>query len=410
MKQKLIIIGNGMAGARTLEELLRLAPDKYEITVFGAEPYGDYNRILLSSVLAGEKTLDDIMLHDRQWYAQRGVTLLTGKEVVSIDRAGQSVMSSDGAIRHYDRLLLATGSEPIVLPVPGHYLPGVITFRDIDDVHAMMDAARTGNKRAVVIGGGLLGLEAASGLLKQGMQVTVVHLSATLMNRQLDTAAARLLQQNLVDRGMNFLLQAETAEIIGDEQVQAVGFSNGLQIPADLVVMAVGIRPNIGLAKTAGLRCEHGIVVNDTLQTYDPKIYAAGECIQHRGLSYGLVTPIWEQARVCANHLAEWGIASYPGSTPATSLKVSGIDLFSAGDFQGDETSETIRLKDPCGGHYKKLVIKENRLQGAVLYGDVIDGPWYMQLIETKTDISAIREQLIFGQIKPDHPAAARAV
>ncbi|KAF0192775.1 MAG: nitrite reductase (NAD(P)H) large subunit [Gammaproteobacteria bacterium] len=397
MKRKLVLVGNGMAGVRTLEELLKLAPDMYDITVFGAEPYGNYNRILLSPVLAGEKTVDDIMLNDLRWYADNGITLHTGKTVEQINRARREVVATDGTTASYDCLLLATGSNPFIIPVPGHQLPGVITFRDIHDVNFMLDAAKT-HKSAVVIGGGLLGLEAAYGLQKLGMDVTVVHLLDTLMERQLDKPSADLLRRSLEGRGLKFLMQAQTESILGDDHVTAVRFKDGSEIPADLVVMAVGIRPNFALAKQAGLHCERGIVVNDTMQTYDPRIYAVGECVQHRGIAYGLVAPLFEQGKVCANHLAHLGYARYEGSVTSTKLKVTGIDLFSAGDFNGDATSEDIIYKDPGAGIYKKLVIKDNRITGAVLYGDTIDGSWYFDLMRNETDISDIREDLLFGQ------------
>ncbi len=397
MKRKLVLVGNGMAGVRTLEELLKLAPDMYDITVFGAEPYGNYNRILLSPVLAGEKTVDDIMLNDLRWYADNGIILHTGKTVEQINRARREVVATDGTTASYDYLLLATGSNPFIIPVPGHQLPGVITFRDIHDVNFMLDAAKT-HKSAVVIGGGLLGLEAAYGLQKLGMDVTVVHLLDTLMERQLDKPSADLLRRSLEGRGLKFLMQAQTDAIVGDDHVAGVRFKDGSEIPADLVVMAVGIRPNFALAKQAGLHCERGIVVNDTMQTYDPRIYAVGECVQHRGIAYGLVAPLFEQGKVCANHLAHLGYARYEGSVTSTKLKVTGIDLFSAGDFNGDATSEDIIYKDPGAGIYKKLVIKDNRIKGAVLYGDTIDGSWYFDLMRNETDISDIREDLLFGQ------------
>ena len=397
-KEKLVLVGNGMAGMRTLEELLTIAPDQYDITVFGAEPHGNYNRILLSPVLAGEKTVEQIMLNDLDWYAARGITLHAGKAVTQINRARRQVIAADGAFAPYDRLLLATGSDPIILPVPGNDLPGVITFRDIQDVQAMVDAARTGRKHAVVIGGGLLGLEAASGLMKQGMEVTVVHLLDVLMERQLDTEAAALLRASLEERGLRFLLGAQTVAILGEERVRGVRFKDGLEIPADLVVMAVGIRPNVALAKAAGIHCERGIVVNDTLQTYDPRIYAVGECVQHRGQTYGLVAPLWEQARVCANHLAHFGISRYQGSVTSTKLKVTGIDVFSAGEFGGGPGCDEIVLRDQARGVYKKLVVKDNRVKGAVLYGDTIDGSWYFQLLRESTDIGAFRESILFGQ------------
>lgn len=407
-KPRLVIIGNGMAGARTLEELLSLAADRYELTVFGAEPFGNYNRILLSPLLAGEKTLDEIMINDVQWYTDRGITLRAGKKVTRIDRSRRQVVAGDGTSAAYDRLLLATGSVPFVVPISGNDLEGVITFRDISDVNAMLAAARTDKRYAVVIGGGLLGLEAAYGLLKQGMEVTVVHLLDTLMERQLDTVAAAMLKRNLERQGLRFLMEAQTEAILGDGRVSGVRFKNGLEIPADLVVVAVGIRPNIELAKSSGIYCERGIVVNDTLQTYDPCVYAVGECVQHRGMTYGLVAPLWEQARVCANQLAGIGNARYLGSVTSTQLKVTGINLFSAGDFNGHEGGEAIVLQDSAQGIYRKLVLKDNRVQGAVLYGDTVDGTWYLRLMREQTDIGGFREQLVFGR-NPLQPQATES-
>ncbi|MDH5546104.1 MAG: nitrite reductase large subunit NirB [Gammaproteobacteria bacterium] len=397
MREKLVLIGNGMAGMRTVEELLKIAPDMYDITVFGAEPYGNYNRILLSPVLAGEKTIDDIMLNSEQWYTDNAVKLHKGKQVSKIDRRNKYVYTEDGIQEKYDRLLLATGSNPFIIPVPGGNLSGVISFRDIHDVNVMLDASKT-FKHAVVIGGGLLGLEAANGLMLQGMSVTVVHLTDTLMERQLDQVSGKMLQKSLEERGLHFLMAHQTEAIIGEDKVKAVRFSNGLEIAADLVVMAVGIRPNDTLAKSAGIYCERGIVVNDTMQTYDPSIYAVGECVQHRGVAYGLVAPLFEQAKVAANHIAKYGIGRYEGSVTSTKLKVTGIDLFSAGDFHGDDTTEDIVMKDVARGVYKKLVLKENKIHGAVMYGDTVDGAWYFQLLRDQTDVSDFRESLMFGQ------------
>ena len=396
-KERLVLIGNGMAGVRTVEELLALAPERYDITVFGAEPYGNYNRILLSPVLAGEKTVNDIMLNDEQWYTDNGITLHKGKKVDSVNRARREVLAADGTVAPYDRLLLATGSNPFIIPVPGHQLQGVVSFRDIYDVHAMLAASKH-QRRAVVIGGGLLGLEAANGLLKQGMDVTVVHLLDSLMERQLDKPAAALLKASLEQRGLKFLMQAQTEAILGEERVSSVRFKDGSEIASDLVVMAVGIRPNMELAQKIGLYCERGVIVNDTMQTFDPRIYAVGECVQHRGTSYGLVAPLFEQAKVCANHLAGLGFSRYQGSVTSTKLKVTGIDLFSAGNYVGGDDCEDIVYKDPGQGIYKKLVIKDNKLQGAVLYGDTVDGTWYFQLMRDGTDVSNIRDGLLFGQ------------
>ncbi|MDV3243151.1 MAG: FAD-dependent oxidoreductase, partial [Methylocaldum sp.] len=396
-KQRLIVIGNGMAGIRTVEELLKIAPDAYDVTVFGAEPHCNYNRILLSPVLAGEKTLNDIILNDDDWYASNGITLHKGRKVVAIDRRRRLVRTEDGLEAGYDRLLLATGSMPFMLPVPGRDLPGVIGFRDIRDVELMLEASQK-YRHAVVIGGGLLGLEAANGLKKRGMAVTVVHLLDTLMERQLDKPAADLLKRALEDSGLDYRMEAQTKAILGHDRVTGVRFKDGSETPADLVVMAVGIRPNVDLAKSAGIHCERGILVNDTMQTFDPRIYAVGECVQHRKQLFGLVAPLFEQAKVCANHLAEYGIARYEGSVTSTKLKVTGIDLFSAGEFQGGNGYEELLFQDPARGIYKKLVVESNRIKGAVLYGDTGDGAWYFQLMRDGTDISAFRENIRFGQ------------
>jgi nitrite reductase (NADH) large subunit len=398
-KLKLVMIGNGMAGVRTLEELLKLAPDLYDITVFGAEPHPNYNRILLSPVLAGEQTFEEIVLNDLGWYAENDIKLLLGRKVVKIDRKKRLVIADDGSEAEYDRLLIATGSNPFILPIPGKDLQGVIGYRDIADTQMMMDTAKT-HKHAVVIGGGLLGLEAANGLKLRGMDVTVVHLGDWLLERQLDRTAGELLQKSLEDRGLKFLLPKHTAELLdnGEGRVCAVKFKDGEVIPADLVVMAAGIRPNSELAESAGIACNRGILVNDTMQTYDPRIYAIGECASHRGIAYGLVAPLFEQAKVCANHLAQLGFARYQGSVTSTKLKVTGIDLFSAGEFMGGEGTETITLSDPIGGVYKKLVIKDDVLVGACLYGDTADGGWYFRQIRENHNVSEIRDHLMFGE------------
>ena len=396
-KQRLVVVGNGMAGMRTVEELLKIAPDNFDITVFGSEPYGNYNRILLSPVLAGEKTINEIMLNDVQWYADNNITLHSGETVTEIDRKNCIVKTDKGTTAKYDRLLLATGSNPFMIPVPGANLAGVISFRDIYDVDRMLEAAKT-KKHAVVIGGGLLGLEAANGLMKQGMSVTVVHLMDWLMERQMDEVSGAMLKKSLANQGMQFMLKTSTREIVGTDKVTGVKFADGSTLAADIVVMAVGIRPNIELAKKIGLHCERGIVVSDTMQSYDPKIYSVGECVQHRGQTYGLVAPLFEMAKVCANHLAAYGISMYRGSVTSTKLKVTGIDLFSAGDFSGDETSEDIVVRDASRGIYKKIVLKDNRIIGSVLYGDTIDGAWYFQLMREQTNVSDIRDQLMFGQ------------
>ena len=403
-KMKLVMIGNGMAGVRTLEELLKIAPDLYDITVFGAEPHPNYNRILLSPVLAGEQTLHQIVLNPLAWYAEKGITLHLGKAVTRIDRVKRVVHGADGTAAPYDRLLIATGSTPFILPVPGKSLEGVIGYRDIADTEAMIDAA-TKYKHAVVIGGGLLGLEAANGLMLRGMKVTVVHIAPWLMERQLDDVAGGLLRKSLVDRGLDFLIGAQTESLVGDSadgasgRVKAVRFKDGTEVPADLVVMAAGIRPNTKLAESAGLHCQRGIAVTDTLQTVtDARIWAVGECAAHRGIAYGLVAPLFEQAKVCATHLAEFGIGRYLGSQVSTKLKVTGIDLFSAGDFMGGEGCDEIVLSDPQGGVYKKLVIRDDKLVGACLYGDTVDGSWYFKLLREGRSVSDIRDRLMWGE------------
>lgn len=396
---KLVMIGNGMAGVRTLEELLKIAPDLYDITVFGAEPHPNYNRILLSPVLAGEQTFDDIVLNELSWYAEHGINLLLGRKVVEIDRIHRRVIADDGNSAEYDRLLIATGSRPFILPIPGNGLEGVIGYRDIADTRCMLDSANQ-HRRAVVIGGGLLGLEAAHGLKLRGMDVSVVHNGATLLERQLDERAGQLLQSALERRGLHFALGKQTQELLGTDagRVTAVRFSDGEQLSTDLVVMAAGIRPNIELAQRAGLPCARGILVNDTLQSFDPRIYAVGECVSHRGVAYGLVAPLFEQARVCASHLAMQGFSRYLGSLTSTKLKVTGIDLFSAGDFAGGLGTQSITLDDPTTGSYRKLVLKNDVLVGACLYGDTTDGAWYLQLIREGRKVADIRDVLMFGE------------
>ena len=407
-KQKLVMIGNGMAGVRTLEELLKIAPDLYEITVFGAEPHPNYNRILLSPVLAGEQTLDEIVLNPFSWYEENHITLHAGKTVTEVDRVKRRVRATDadGSVTEaaYDRLLMCTGSNPFILPVPGKALEGVIAYRDIADTNAMIEAA-TRYKNAVVIGGGLLGLEAANGLMLRGMTVTVVHVMPTLMERQLDNVAGDLLRKSLEARGLQFLMGAQTQELVGSEdegkggRVKSIKFKDGTQVPADLVVMAVGIRPNTALATRMRLHVDKGIVVTDTMQTVtDARIYSVGECAAHRGIAYGLVAPLFEQGKVAANHLAMFGIGRYEGSLTSTKLKVTGIDLFSAGNFLGGENTEEIVMTDPFGGVYKKLVIQDNKLVGACLYGDTVDGSWYFKLLRDGRSVADIRDKLMFGE------------
>jgi nitrite reductase (NADH) large subunit len=403
-KSKLVMVGNGMAGVRTLEELLKIAPDLYDITVFGAEPHPNYNRILLSPVLAGEQTLEQIVLNDWSWYEDNHITLHAGYTVTQVDRTRRMVHATNAAGETlsvaYDRLIMATGSNPFMLPIPGKDLQGVLAYRDIADTQAMIDAAAH-YKHAVVIGGGLLGLEAANGLMKRGMQVAVVHGSEWLMERQLDDVAGKMLQKSLQERGMQFLMKAQTQELLADDagRVRAVRFKDGSEVSADLVVMAVGIRPNVALAQNMRLHVNRGIVVNDTMQTTtDARIYAVGECAEHRGVAYGLVAPLFEQGKVAANHLAEFGIGRYQGSLTSTKLKVTGIDLFSAGDFMGGAGTEEIVMSDPGAGLYKKLVLKDDKLVGACLYGNTVDGSWYFKLLRDGRPVSDLRDKLMFGE------------
>jgi nitrite reductase (NADH) large subunit len=397
-RERLVVIGNGMAGLRTIEELLARAPDRYDIAVFGAEPQPGYNRILLSSVLAGEQEIDDIVTHPKGWYEANHLALKAGDSIVAIDRTARVVRSDAGACVAYDKLLLATGSKPIALPVPGLDLPGVRAFRDIADVETISGAAAR-HRRAVVIGGGLLGLEAAWGLRRRGMAVTVVHLMPILMERQLDATAARLLQRDLSGRGIEFVLNGQTEEILGRDRAEGVRLAEGREIVGDLVVMAIGTRPNIDLARAAGLDINRGILVGDDLQTSDPAIYAVGECIEHNGQTFGLLAPLWEQAKVCAARFAGDQHAAYVPQPVFTSLKITGIDVFSAGVLTAaEEDDDLVTLTDAAAGIYKKLVLRGDRLIGCVLYGDVGDGPWYVQLMQGQTGIAALRDHLIFGR------------
>ncbi|MEO0062650.1 MAG: hypothetical protein RLZZ08_1210 [Pseudomonadota bacterium] len=395
--QRLVVIGNGMAGCRAVEEVLARDAARFSITIFGAEPRVNYNRIMLSPVLAGEKTFDEIVINTPEWYADNGITLVSGDPVVSINREAKEVVARSGRVEPYDQLLIATGSDPFIIPVPGKDLPGVVTFRDLDDVDKMLAAADRGGD-AVVIGGGLLGLEAAHGLSLRGMKVTVIHLMPTLMERQLDEAAGWLLKAELERRGQVILTGADTAEIVErDGHVGGVLLKDGRTIPADIVVMAVGIRPATMLARMAGLEVERGIVVDDHMVTSDPDVLAVGECVQHRGACYGLVAPLWDMCRALADH-ATGTPSGYGGSVTSTKLKVSGIDVFSAGDFSGGDGAEDIVMRDAARGIYKRVIVKDDRLIGAVLYGDTADGSWYFDLLKKGEDISDIREALIFGQ------------
>ncbi len=394
--QRLMLVGNGMAGMRAIEEIVARAPGRHTIAIFGAEPHGNYDRIQLSSLLAGKKDFETIVLHGRDWYERHGITLHAGEKIIRIDRDAREVISATGRRVGYDHLVLATGSLPVMLPVPGAALPGVLTFRTVADVEAMRHAAEKGGK-AVVIGGGLLGLEAAYGLKRRGMDVTVIHLMPHLMERQLDPVAGAMLKQDLARRGIEIITNASTEAILGANHVGAVVLADGREIPADLVVMAVGIRPNVELARACGLAVNRGIEIDDRLATSDPAIHAIGECVEHRGEVFGLVAPLYEMARILAERLCGDADALYRTTAAATRLKVTGIDIFSSGDIYGDEDTEILMFRDAARGIYKRLVMRDAHLVGTLLYGAVGDGLTYLDLMRKRCAISAARDRLMFA-------------
>ncbi|EXB27835.1 nitrite reductase [NAD(P)H], small subunit [Acinetobacter baumannii 1437282] len=402
-KLKLVLIGNGLAGMRCLEDLLDMAPDRYDVTVIGEEPWGNYNRIMLSPVLSGEKTIDDIMLHPHAWYRDKGIKFIADDPAIKIDRTRKVIHTEKGESVDYDRLIIATGSSPFIPPVQGVDLKGVISFRDIYDVNTMIKYCES-KKNAVVIGGGLLGLEAAYGLKQRGMNVTVLHLMDRIMERQLDGRASRMLRHSIEQKGIHIITEANTEALLGEAgHVRQVRLKDGTLLDADLVIFAVGIRPNIALAQRAGLRCNRGILVNDTMQTFDPSIYAVGECIEHRNQTFGLVEPLWGQAFICATHLAEHGSLTFKSPTVPTQLKVSGVDVFSAGriDLENSEPKEDyedIILNDDKRQIYKRIIIQKDKVIGAVLFGDTEDGMWYAELIADQTPVSSFRNKLLFGK------------
>lgn len=397
-KLKLVVIGNGLAGMRCVEDVLEMAPDRYEISVIGAEVGESYNRILLSPVLSGEKSIDEIRLHSAAWYVQHQLQLFSGDPAVKINRQLKQVHTASGRVLHYDRLVLATGSTAYIPKMAGTALQGVMSFRDLNDVQRMLAYSQT-KHNAVVIGGGLLGLEVAYGLKQRGMHVTVVQMADRLMNQQLDRRASQLLQQRIEQQGIDVLTDAEAEQLLGvDGQVQQVELKSGQLLAADLVVFAVGIRPNIALAQSAGLRCQRGVLVNDTLQSFDPSIYAVGECIEHRGQTFGVVEPLWGQAFICASHLAAQGRLSFKAVSPATQLKVTGVEVFSVGQIEPSQPFEDIILNDEQRQIYKRIMIQNNKVIGAVLFGDTEDGAWYAELIASQSCIQSIRHKLLFGR------------
>ncbi|WP_138494153.1 nitrite reductase large subunit NirB [Paenibacillus pinistramenti] len=396
MKQKLVLVGNGMAGLRMLEHLLKLAPERYEITIFGAEPHPNYNRIMLSSVLAGGADLKEIIINGLDWYEEHRINLFLGHTVKEIDTAARKVISDQGTEAAYDVLVLATGSDPFMLPLPGAEKEGVIAFRNIQDCQTMIETSGK-YKKAAVIGGGLLGLEAARGLLHLGMDVSVVHIHPYLMERQLDEAASRMLQRELEAQGMKFLLSKQSEAVLGRGRAKTLAFTDGERVDADLVVMAVGIRPNVELAKRAGLSVNRGVVVNDFMETSKPGIYALGECAEHRGIAYGLVAPLYEQGAVLAKKLADVATEGYAGSVTSTKLKVSGVDVFSAGSFREQEGARVLKFQDEVEGVYKKLVLKDDRLVGAVLFGDTSDGAELFSLMKKGESVAGREKELLLG-------------
>ncbi|MDP5275043.1 nitrite reductase large subunit NirB [Chengkuizengella axinellae] len=396
-KEKLVVIGNGMAGVNTVEHILKLAPNQFDITIFGSEPHPNYNRILLSYVLAGDSKVDDIVINSYEWYEEHGISLYTGETITEINTEGKTVTSDKGTSVSYDKLIISTGSDPFMLPLPGADKEGVIAYRTIQDCEYMMEAAKN-YKKAVVIGGGLLGLEAARGFLNLGMKVDVVHICDAIMERQLDRTASKMLQDSLEEQGMNFLLSKQTEKILGKKRVTGLKFADGSKVDADLVVMAVGIRPNIQLAKDSGIEVNRGIVVNDYLETNVEDVFAVGECAEHRGIGYGLVAPLFEQGAVLAKKIADVDTAPYEGSVVYTKLKVSGVDVFSGGDFNDAKDTKAIKIEDEFSGIYKKVVVRDNKIVGAVLFGDTSDGNRLMQMIRNETDITGFEKSAILQE------------
>ncbi|WP_144529154.1 nitrite reductase large subunit NirB [Peribacillus simplex] len=394
-KQKLVLVGNGMAGLRCVESIISKDPTAFEITIFGSEPHVNYNRILLSTVLQGNTSFEDLAINDRGWYTKNSIQLFTGETVVKIDKETRKIKTDKEREVYYDKLIIATGSIPFILPVTGVDKEGVIAFRTIEDCQKMIETSRK-HKKAVVIGGGLLGLEAARGLLNLGMEVNVVHIADHLMERQLDSTASLLLQKELENQGMNFLLKKETQEIIGNERVERVRFKDGTEVEADLVVMAAGVRPNIQLAKDSGIDTNRAIIVNDYLETSIPNIYAVGECVEHHGIVYGLVKPLYEQGEVLAKHICEMKCTGYQGSVLSTQLKISGVELFSVGDFLGDETTKSITTFDELDGVYKKVVFQGRKIIGAVLYGDTNVSSRLLDMILKRQEVTSEEKHVLF--------------
>jgi nitrite reductase (NADH) large subunit len=401
-KKKLVLVGNGMAGIRCIEEILKLDPTGFEITIFGSEPHVNYNRILLSSILQGSTSFKDIELHGHEWYEQHHIDLFTGESVTEIDKDIQVVKTDQQRVVSYDQLIIATGSVPFSLPIPGADKQGVVTFRTIEDCQKIIEFTKQ-NKNAVVIGGGVLGLEAAKGLLNLGMTVYVVHIGSYLMERQLDETAARMLQKELESQGMKFLLGKETKEIVGGTVAKAVRFHDGSEVEADLIVMAAGVRPNVQLAKNSGIETNRAILVNDYMETSIPNIYAVGECVEHRGMIYGLVQPLYEQAKALANRICGIEGPGYVGSVLSTQLKISGVDLFSVGVIHDkDSLIQSIKIYDDVERVYKKVVFQDHKIIGAVLFGDTKERTKLLEMILKHQDVSDLEKVSLFPQAMED--------
>jgi len=401
MKKKLVMIGNGMAGVRTVEEILKRNADIFDITIIGEEPYPNYNRIMLSNVLQGKTTIDDIYINEWSWYQENHIHLLTGEKVIKINREKKEIITDKDQVINYDELIIATGSSAFILPIPGSDLEGVIGFRTIEDTEKMLETAQN-YKKAVVIGGGLLGLEAARGLIDRGMDVHVVHLLPTLMEQQLDAAAANLLRKDLEAQGMNFLMEKQSAEIYGESRVEGLKFTDGTSVECDLVVMAVGIRPNVSLAREADIEVNRGIVVNNYMVTSDPSIYAVGECAEHNGIAYGLVAPLYEQGTALADYITGEKSLGYQGSVLSTQLKVAGCDLFSGGKIHEDENTQAIIVHDQFAGLYKKILVTDNKIVGIVLYGDASDGNRLFNMLKKQADISEYTSSSVLSKTGQD--------
>jgi nitrite reductase (NADH) large subunit len=396
-KQRLVIIGNGMIAGRLLEELHYFSPDQYKISVFDGEGFSNYNRIMLPEIISEKMTTKDLVVHDESWHAQRNIEFQKGVQVVEIDRDKKLVRTDRGHACEYDKLVLAVGSIPNGFSCPGNHLKGISTFRTLTDAVAITSLAKT-CANATVLGGGLLGLEAGAVLCERGITTNIVHCDQILMNRQLNVSAATFLQRKLESKGLRISTATDVTEIIGSDRVQAVRLRSGDLIPCELLLLAIGIRPNTALARAAGLRTDHGIVIDRQMRTSDPDIYAIGECAELDGNSYGLLSPLHGMAKIAARHLAGDHLAEYGKATIFSRLKISGIDLFVAGNSVGRDSQRKLVFENKANGIYKQIAIKNDRIDGFILMGDIEDGPWFFKQMEEEVDVSADIENLIFGK------------